>query len=85
MWGVVRIRRAVRGRAKLITRQAVLGEEERRFVYVVKEGRAERRRITLGAFSGERVEVRSGLKAGERVIVAGQHRLRPGRTVTVLK
>lgn len=85
MFAVVRIRTAVRGRAKLIPRQAVLGDEERRFVYVVKNGRAERRRITLGAFSGERVEVRSGLKAGERVIVAGQHRLRPGRTVTVLK
>ena len=85
MFAVVRIRTAVRDRAKLIPRQAVLGDEDQRFVYVVKKGVAERRRITLGAFSGDRVEVRSGLKTGERVIVAGQHRLRPGRTVTVLK
>ena len=82
---VVRVRTAVRARANLILRQAVLGDEDQRFVYVVKNGRAERRRITLGAFSGDRVEVRSGVQAGERVIVAGQHRLRPGRTVTVLK
>lgn len=85
MFAVVRIRTALRVKAKLIPRQAVLGDEDMRFVYIVKNGRAERRRITLGAFSGDRVEVRTGLKTGERVIVAGQHRLRPGRTVTVLK
>ena len=85
MFAVIRIRTAVRGRALLIPRQAVLGDEEDRFVYVVAKGRAERRKIVLGAVSGENVEVRAGLRHAHRVVVAGQHRLRPGAAVKVLK
>ncbi|MBB5203463.1 HlyD family secretion protein [Inhella inkyongensis] len=43
-----------------------------RFAYVLRaDGRAERRDIRLGAQSLERVEVLSGLKLGERVVVSG--------------
>jgi len=42
-----------------------------RFVYVLKDGRAERREVKLGAQSLERVEVLAGLQAGEQVVISG--------------
>lgn len=46
------------------------------FVFVVKDGTAERRKVKLGVFAGNRVVVQEGVSAGEQVVVAGQSRLR---------
>ena len=48
---------------------------------VTSEDKVERRRIATGAAVGNRWEVRSGLAAGERVLVDGAQRARPGDTV----
>lgn len=54
------------------------------FVWVVKpEGTAEARPINVGPASGERTIVTSGISDGERVVVNGQYKLRPGSKVTV--
>lgn len=45
------------------------------------EGKVEQRRITLGPQQGVQVVVAEGLKAGERVIVDGLQKVRPGQTV----
>jgi len=42
-----------------------------RFVYVVENGIAWRRPVTLGATSVGAIEILAGLKAGDRVVVAG--------------
>ena len=42
-----------------------------RSVYVLKDGRALRREVKLGAQSLDRVEVISGLQAGEQVVISG--------------
>jgi multidrug efflux pump subunit AcrA (membrane-fusion protein) len=53
-------------------------------VYVVDGGGVARLRlVTLGRRLGERVEVLSGLAAGEPVVVEGVARLRDGIRVTV--
>ncbi|MGZ3427741.1 MAG: efflux RND transporter periplasmic adaptor subunit, partial [Polyangia bacterium] len=41
------------------------------------------RQLTLGADSGDSVEARSGIKAGERVIVAGGYALPDGTKVEI--
>lgn len=69
--------------ALLIHEQAVLTDQDRRYVYVVGEGNAsERRDVTLGApVEGLRI-VESGLKAGDRVIVNGMRKIfYPGQPV----
>jgi multidrug efflux system membrane fusion protein len=69
--------------ALLIHEQAVLTDQDRRFVYVIgKDNAAERRDITLGAHvEGLRV-VKSGLKPGDKVIVNGMRKIFfPGQKV----
>ena len=48
---------------------------------VTPENKVERRRIVTGAAVGNRWEVLSGLSAGERVLVDGAQRARPGSMV----
>ena len=60
---------------------ALVFEGERRFVYVVKDGKAEKRAVTVGEQQGDRILVESGLKADELFVVAGTHKLRDGAAV----
>ena len=46
-----------------------------RYVYVVENGQAHRRELTLGRLIGDQFEVLSGLASGDRVVIAGQSRL----------
>ena len=48
---------------------------------VTPENKVERRRITTGSAVGNRWEVVSGLSAGDRILVDGAQRARPGDTV----
>lgn len=54
---------------------------ERFLAFVVKEGRAETRELTVGARDGNTLEIVEGLRPGEQVVVMGQHRLADGSEV----
>ena len=62
---------------------AVLTLENQRFVMVEEGGVARVRPVELGVLQGDMVHVKSGLAAGDRLIVTGQRDLRDGRRVTV--
>ncbi|MEF9966066.1 MAG: efflux RND transporter periplasmic adaptor subunit [Comamonas sp.] len=68
--------------ALLINERAVGTDQSKKFVLVVGEdNKAEYREVQLGApFEGLRL-VTSGLKAGERIVVNGLQRVRPGAVV----
>lgn len=53
-------------------------------VFVVENGTARRREVTTGVTSEGRIEIRSGLGAGERVVTAGANLLRDGAEVRVV-
>jgi hypothetical protein len=57
-------------------------------VYVIDRGappvRAHARRVTTGAARGDSLEITSGLAVNDRVVVAGQQRLRAGSAVKLL-
>ncbi len=53
------------------------------FVYVVADGKAERRKVTVASDDGKLAVVASGLTAGAVVITDGQSRLQDGTRVTV--
>jgi multidrug efflux system membrane fusion protein len=69
--------------ALLINERAVSTDQDRKFVFVVgKDNKAEYRPVTLGPqIDGLRV-VRDGLKAGEKIVVNGLQRVRPGAPIT---
>ncbi|MCP9626973.1 efflux RND transporter periplasmic adaptor subunit [Rhodopseudomonas palustris] len=68
--------------ALLVSERAVGTDQNKKFVMVVDpQNHAEYREVTLGAsVEGMRV-VASGLKAGERIVVNGLQRVRPGATI----
>ncbi|MBM3908753.1 MAG: efflux RND transporter periplasmic adaptor subunit [Gemmatimonadetes bacterium] len=61
-------------RALLVPQSAVVREGDLTGVRVVRDGRAELRWVRLGDARGDRVVVRTGLQAGERVALAGGER-----------
>jgi multidrug efflux system membrane fusion protein len=69
--------------AILIADRAVSTDQDRKFVYVIGgDNKAEYREVVLGpTVDGLRV-VRSGVKQGERVVVGGLQRVKPGKPVT---
>ena len=70
--------------AIVIPEQALMQEGEQRFVYVVRDGKAERVPVTTGLRSPGRIAVLEGLAEGDQVIAAGQTKLFPGAPVTVV-
>lgn len=58
-------------------------DKDRYVVYVEKEGRAEERVLTLGGTNGNRVQVLSGLQAGDRLITLGFQNVAQGQRVSV--
>jgi RND family efflux transporter MFP subunit len=68
--------------ALLIPEKALATDQDIKFVYVVgTDGVAARRNVELGHQRGEMRIITSGLEAGERVIVKGLQRVRPGQKV----
>ncbi len=67
--------------ASTVPVDAVLGGDRARFVFVLVEGKAVRRPVEVGFEQDGRVLIRSGLKAGERVIVGGIERVKDGVAV----
>ncbi|MGO4378073.1 efflux RND transporter periplasmic adaptor subunit [Pseudoduganella sp. RAF53_2] len=70
---------SARHNAFLINERAIGTDQSRKFVFVVNgEGKAEYREVTLGqTIDGLRI-VRSGLKTGEKIVVNGLQRVKPG-------
>lgn len=70
--------------ALLIPRRAISGSlQEARVFVAVSDTTVEERTVQLGQVSGDRIEVRSGLTAGERVVVAGQTYLFEGVRIRI--
>jgi membrane fusion protein (multidrug efflux system) len=70
-----------RAPALMISEQALVPEEGRQYVYVVADGRAQKREITIGRRAPGKVEVVTGLKPGETVVVEGTQKVRDGGPV----
>ncbi|HSM51765.1 MAG TPA: efflux RND transporter periplasmic adaptor subunit, partial [Thermoanaerobaculia bacterium] len=66
-----------------VPRAALRGAAGAEHVFVVADGRAERRAVRVGGAAGDPAEVESGLAAGERVVVEGPEELAGGARVKV--
>lgn len=68
----------------LLTESAISTDQDKKFVWVVNpQNQVEYRPVTLGSIvAGKRV-INAGLNDGDRVIVSGLQRVRPGSSVSV--
>lgn len=69
----------------LVPQRAVRDEKGQKIVFLVRDGKIERRAIRLGSQRGDDVEVAAGIDAGESVIVQGPEKLREGQSVEIKK
>ena len=67
--------------ALAVPRAALLYEGEQTFVFVAAGGVAHRRNVKIGSDVGDRVEISSGVKAGEQVVIDGAAALDDGMAV----
>jgi membrane fusion protein (multidrug efflux system) len=67
--------------ALVIPEEALTPEAERQYVFVVADGKAERREVTIGGRRPGSVEIVAGLAAGEQVIIEGTQKVRDGGAV----
>jgi len=72
-------------RSITIPKSAVRQRDGRDVVWVVRNGHAERRAVTLGTTHGDEVDVAAGLNGGEKVIIEGADDLADGARVTEAK
>jgi membrane fusion protein (multidrug efflux system) len=64
---------------------AIISQGDERFVFIEKEGRAEKRKVNLGTLIGWQIHITSGLRAGEKVIAVGHRLLDDGQAVEVIR
>ena len=64
---------------------AIVGAAGTQSVYVIREGRAERRRVRVGPDTDGRTEIFEGLAAGERVVMTGHRTLVDGDPLIIAR
>jgi RND family efflux transporter MFP subunit len=69
----------------LVPSSALVHEGDEAAVFVVNDNKAQRRPVTVGLEDEAHVEIVSGVKAGETVIITNQNGLPDGATITVQK
>ena len=63
----------------------VITRNQEQFVYVEKDGFAERRPVELGILEDWKVQIKKGLAPGDRVIVEGHRNVEEGQRVNVVR
>jgi membrane fusion protein (multidrug efflux system) len=85
MFARVELIKHVFSQALAVPLYAIITQGDDRFVFIENNGHAEKRNVTLGTLFGWEVQITSGLKAGDRVIVVGHRLLDDGQAIEVIK
>ena len=83
MFATVRLITQEHPDALVIPKKALILETDEDDVFVLADSVARRTRVELGFVDGNRVEVRKGLRPGDRVITVGQEGLKDGAAVRI--
>jgi membrane fusion protein (multidrug efflux system) len=71
--------------ARLVSREALITERKRQYVYLVSDKMVTQRDVETGYTQDEKIEVLSGLEAGDQVVVRGQSALKEGSQIRVVQ
>jgi HlyD family secretion protein len=69
--------------ALVLPAHAIINQDAEEYIFVVKEGKLERRNIETGLVNGKWKEITNGMKKGETVVLAPSDDLYDGMEVTV--
>jgi len=81
MFVEVRLETALRPNAVVIPEEAILALQQESFAWVVVEGKATRRVVSLGVRTPGFVEITDGVRAGEQVVIGGVEKMSEGAPV----
>ncbi|MDH3589766.1 MAG: efflux RND transporter periplasmic adaptor subunit, partial [Gammaproteobacteria bacterium] len=84
MFGRISVVYDTRDNSMLVPRAALVDTDAETAVFVVQDGVAHRREITVGYANGADVEVVDGLSGDEQIVVIGQNTLKDGGKVRVI-
>lgn len=84
MFGRVAIVHDTRADAVLVPRGAVVTEDAKSSVFVVRDGVAQRQLVRTGYITNGSIEILEGIEAGDAVITVGQSSLKDGARVAVI-
>ena len=85
MFGRIRVQYDRRDDALLVPKSALVEEDDAVSVFVVDDSVARQRAVTTGYSSGDRIEIRTGLAEGDRVVLSGQTALRDSARVEIVQ
>ncbi|MGQ7868065.1 efflux RND transporter periplasmic adaptor subunit [Sunxiuqinia sp. sy24] len=69
----------------VIPKEVIISNQRGKSVFVVEKGTAEQKQVTLGYENQDKVEITSGLKANDRLVVKGFETLRARSKVKIIK
>ncbi|WP_299578190.1 efflux RND transporter periplasmic adaptor subunit [uncultured Sunxiuqinia sp.] len=69
----------------VIPKEVIISNQRGKSVFVVEQGTAEQKQVTLGYENQDKVEITSGLKANDRLVVKGFETLRARSKVKIIK
>jgi membrane fusion protein (multidrug efflux system) len=84
MFGRVEIEYDQRDNALTVPREALIEGDGETAVFVVRDGKAQRKSVQVGYVVGNVVEIRSGLEDGDQVVTIGKSTLRDGAGIEVV-
>jgi membrane fusion protein (multidrug efflux system) len=84
LFAQVAVSLATNPNAVLVPEEAIWPIGNDKIIYVISDGVANQRVVTLGDRKPGLVEITSGLEPGEEIVVAGQMKLFPGAAVTTI-
>ena len=86
MMAKVKLPTETKSNALLVSENIIqLVDRDRAIVYVEKDGKAEERRLKLGARQGNKIDVLEGLTSGDRLIIAGYQKCINGTPVVITR
>ena len=71
--------------ALIVPNNCLMFQDDKAYIYVVDDGKAQRRNISIGLTDRDRVEVVEGLEEGEFAVAEGRKRLYDGCPVRIIK
>ena len=83
MIAILRVRNADIGEQLVIPNKAITEQMGEFYAYVIQGDSVVQNKVTLGSKVADKVVVREGLKAGDKVVVEGTQKLRPGAKITL--